>query len=162
MIQELEQLIDTEIEQYENIVKLETEKKEILIKADSEALLNIDSQMLDVILIINNTSEKRKALCEKMNIMTSSMSEIIGYLKNVDTEAAERFEEKKVLINDYAKKIGDLERTNIELTKHGIEFANKTLDAILKGFSVTPQEYNEHGRSVSGEELKISMIEEEA
>lgn len=162
MIQELEQLIDIEIEQYENIVRLNTEKKEILIKADSEALLKIDLQILDVIQIINNACEKRKALCEKMDIMTSSMSEIIGYLKNVDADAAVRFESKKKIINDYAKQIADLERTNQELTKHGIEFANKTLDAILKGFTVTSQEYNEHGRSVASEELKISMIEEEA
>lgn len=161
-ILELENLIDNEIEQYKVIEKLYIDKKEILMKADCDGLLKVDSKILDVVQNINKIAQKRKDISEKMDIMTPSLSEIIGYLKNKDENAAKRFDEKKTTVNDLAKSIDSLEKINIGLTQHGIQFTNKTLEAILRGAAVSTKEYNEHGKNISNENLEISSIVEEA
>ena len=55
-ILELENLIDSEIEQYKTIEKLYVEKKEILLHAKSDELLKIDAKILDVVQNISNIS----------------------------------------------------------------------------------------------------------
>lgn len=159
---QLENLIDEEIEQYRTIEKLYVDKKEILMKADSENLLKVDSKILDVVQNINNIADKRKEVSEKMGILTPSISEIIGYLKAKDAQAAIRFEEKKNIVKELSQRITDLERANLELTQHGLLFTNKTLEAILKGAGMATQEYNDQGRNISNENLEMSSIVEEA
>jgi hypothetical protein len=161
-ILELESLINQEIEEYKNIEKLYIDKKEILIKADGEKLLGIDSLILDAVQNVNNISTKRKSLSEKMNIMTGSMSEIIGFVKSKDKTMAQRFEEKKKEINRLSERLADLDRVNAALAQHGIQLTNKTLEVILKGLAVPNQEYNKHGQSVSPEQPEMSSIVEEA
>lgn len=161
-ILELENLIDNEIEQYKIIEKLYVDKKEILTQAKSEELLQVDAKILDVVQNISNIANKRKNISKKMNLMSDSLSEMIGFLKTKDADAAKRFEEKKVVINELTQSIVLLEKTNMDLTRHGIQFTNKTLEAILKGAAVATQEYNEHGKNISNENLEMSSIIEEA
>ena len=89
-ILELENLIDSEIEQYKTIEKLYVEKKEILLHAKSDELLKIDAKILDVVQNISNISAKRKEVSEKLGIMTPSLSEIIGLLRTKDPESVPR------------------------------------------------------------------------
>ena len=93
-ILELENLIDSEIEQYKTIEKLYVEKKEILLHAKSDELLKIDAKILDVVQNISNISAKRKEVSEKLGIMTPSLSEIIGLLRTKDPESVPRFRTK--------------------------------------------------------------------
>ena len=60
-----------------------------------------------------------------------------------------------------AKKIFELERTNLELVKHGIFLTNKTIEAMLKGVSSVTKEYNRKGQNISKEQLEMSSIIEE-
>ena len=93
--------------------------------------------------------------------MTPSLSEIIGLLRTKDPESVPRFEQKQKTVRELSKKISELERANLELTKHGLQFTNKTLEAILKGASLNNQEYNEHGKSVQAELPEMSSIVED-
>ena len=160
-ILELENLIDSEIEQYKKIEELYIEKKEILMHAKCEELLKIDAKILDVIQSIGNISAKRKEISEKLGIMTPSLSEIIGFLRIKEPESVKRFEEKQKTVRELSKRISNLEKTNLELTKHGLQFTNKTLEAILKGASPSNQEYNAHGQSVQSEFPGMSSIVED-
>ena len=160
-ILELENLIDSEIEQYEQIEQLYIEKKEILLHAKSEELLKIDAKILDVIQNISNISAKRKEISEKLGIKTPSLSEIIGLLRTKDPESVPRFEQKQKTVRELSERIAKLEKSNPELTKHGLQFTNKTLEAILKGASLSNQEYNAHGQSVQAELPEMSSIVED-
>ena len=78
---ELENLIDSEIEEYKKIELLLLEKKEILSNAKSEELMDVDLRILDVIQNISNVSIKREDVSKDMNLGICSISEIIKYLK---------------------------------------------------------------------------------
>lgn len=161
-IENLEKYIDEEITGYKDIEKLYIDKKEILVHGKSNDLLNIDSRILNTLQSINNVVSKRVDLLLKLNIKKPNMSEIINYLKETQPTAVSRFEEKKKVINDLSKKISKLEKLNLELTKHGINMTNKTLEAILKSVTVTTKEYDQRGKNISGENLEMSSIVEEA
>ncbi len=163
-ILELENLIDSEIEEYKKIEILFIEKKEILSQSRRNELLDIDTRILDVIQSISNIADKRENVSKDLNLGICSITEIVSYLtdKNVDPGIITRFKEKQVQIQEMSHRIATLDKINAELAEHGLEFTTKTLEAILKGFKLSNQEYNEHGRSVPLEPLDISSIIEEA
>ena len=74
----------------------------------------------------------------------------------------ERFEQKKKDINELSKRITKLEKLNLELTKHGINMTNKTLEAILRSVTISTNEYDKRGKNIAGEHLEMSSIVEEA
>ena len=161
-IVELEKYIDEEISGYKTIEKLYTDKKEILIHGKSDELLNVDARILDTLKGVNNIMTKRVSVLSKLNIKKPNMSEIIKFLRQNEPSAVERFEEKKKQINELSKKISKLEKLNLELTKHGINMTNKTLEAILKSVSISTNEYDKRGKNIAGENLEMSSIVEEA
>ena len=161
-IVELEKYIDEEISGYETMEKLYTDKREILIHGKSDELLNVDSLILNTLKSVNNTVTKRVGVLSKLNIKKPNMSEIIKFLRQNEPSAVERFEEKKKQINELSKKISKLEKLNLELTKHGINMTNKTLEAILKSVSISTNEYDKKGKNIAGENLEMSSIVEEA
>ena len=159
---ELEKYIDEEISGYETMEKLYTDKREILIHGKSDKLLNVDALILNTLKSVNNTVTKRVGVLSKLNIKKPNMSEIIKFLRQNEPSAVERFEEKKKQINELSKKISKLEKLNLELTKHGINMTNKTLEAILKSVSISTNEYDKRGKNIAGENLEMSSIVEEA
>ena len=161
-IVELEKYIDEEISGYETMEKLYTDKREILIHGKSDELLNVDALILNTLKTVNNTVTKRVGVLSKLNIKKPNMSEIIKFLRQNEPSAVERFEEKKKQINELSKKISKLEKLNLELTKHGINMTNKTLEAILKSVSISTNEYDKRGKNIAGENLEMSSIVEEA
>ena len=71
----------------------------------------------------------------------------------------------KSVNNTVTKRVGvlsKLEKLNLELTKHGINMTNKTLEAILKSVSISTNEYDKRGKNIAGENLEMSSIVEEA
>ncbi len=161
-IVELEKYIDEEISGYQTMEKLYTDKREILIHGKSDELLNIDALILKTLKSVNNTVTKRVGVLSKLNIKKPNMSEIIKFLRQNEPSAVERFEEKKKQINELSKKISKLEKLNLELTKHGINMTNKTLEAILKSVTISTNEYDKRGKNIAGENLEMSSIVEEA
>ena len=161
-IVELEKYIDEEIGGYQTMEKLYTDKREILIHGKSDELLNVDALILNTLKSVNNTVTKRVGVLSKLNIKKPNMSEIIKFLRQNEPSAVERFEEKKKQINELSKKISKLEKLNLELTKHGINMTNKTLEAILKSVSISTNEYDKRGKNIAGENLEMSSIVEEA
>lgn len=161
-IVELEKYIDEEISGYETMEKLYTDKREILIHGKSDELLNVDALILNTLKSVNSTVTKRVGVLSKLNIKKPNMSEIIKFLRQNEPSAVERFEEKKKQINELSKKISKLEKLNLELTKHGINMTNKTLEAILKSVSISTNEYDKRGKNIAGENLEMSSIVEEA
>lgn len=158
----LEKIVEEEISGYEKIEKLYMDKKEILIRGKSDDLLNIDSKILNTFQNINKIAMKRVGILNELDIKTPNMSAIIEFANKNNPEIAKRFEEKKKIINELSSNISKLEKLNLELTKHGINITNKTLEAILKSLTVTTNEYNQRGQNIAGEHLEMSSIVEEA
>lgn len=161
-IKELENIIDKEIDGYKKIEKLYIDKKEILVHGKGTDLYDVDTKIVNTYKKINDLSEARKSVTKSMDIPTFSMTDIINKIRKTDEQTAQVFEEKKAVVNELAQKIFQLERTNIELTKHGIYLTNKTIEAMLKGVSSVNKEYNQKGQSLANERLEMSSIIEEA
>lgn len=161
-IQELENLIDKEIDGYKNIEKLYTDKKETLVHGKGTDLYDLDAKIIDTYKQITNLSEARKNVTKSLDIPTFSITDIINKVKNTDEQAAKKFEAQKAQVNELAQRIFKLEKINLELTKHGIYLTNKTIEAMLKGANAVNKEYNQKGRNISNEQLKMSSIVEEA
>ena len=161
-IHELENLIDKEIDGYKNIEKLYTDKKEILIKGKATDLYDLDAKIINTYKTINDLSEARKSVTKALDIPTFSITDIINKIKNTDEKAAKKLAEKKAEVNELAKRIYKLEKINIELTKHGMLFTGKTIEAMLKGVTAVNKEYNAKGLNIANDQLKMSSIIEEA
>ena len=97
-----------------------------------------------------------------MNIPTFSMTDIINNLKETDAIAAKKFEEKKETVNKLAHRIFELEKTNLELLKHGMHVTNRTLEIIIRGLQPITKEYNQKGQNITKNQLEMSSIIEEA
>ena len=82
--------------------------------------------------------------------------------KDTIRETAKKFEMKKTKVNELAHRIFELERTNIELIKHGMHVTNKTLEIIIKGLKPITNEYNQKGQNIAKQHLEMSSIIEEA
>lgn len=160
-IKELETIIDKEIDGYKNIEKLYADKKEILIHGKGSDLYEVDAQIMDTYKSINNTCEARKTLTKSLNIPTFSLTDIINKVRNNDEETAQKLEAKKAEVNALAHKIYELERTNMELIKHGMHITNKTLEIIIRGLKPITNEYNQRGQNITKEQLEMSSIIEE-
>ena len=161
-IEKLENIIDSEINGYEKIEKLYADKKELLIKGKANDLHTIDEKITDEYKNITSFAEQRKNMSETMNMPTFSMTDIINNIKKEDEKAALKFEEKKAKVNELAKRIFELERTNLELLKHGMHVTNKTLEIIIKGLQPITKEYNQKGENITKNQLEMSSIIEEA
>lgn len=166
MIQEqlktLENIIDKEIDGYKNIEKLYIDKKEILIHGKGTDLYEVDTKIIDTYKNINNLSETRKSITKSMNIPTFSLTDLINKIRTEDEVTAKKFEQKRDEVKELAQKIYKLEKINVELVKHGIYITNKTIEAMLKGVSISTKEYNNKGKNISNEQLEMSSIIEEA
>lgn len=161
-IQKLQSIIDEEINGYENIEKLYIDKKEILMHGKGTDLYEIDSKIIDTYKNITNLSEARKEVTKSMDIPTFSITDIINKVKSQDEIAAKNFEAKKAKVNELAHKIFELEKVNMDLTKHGMYLTGKTIEAMLKGVSSANKEYNQKGQNIAKEQLEMSSIVEEA
>ena len=161
-ITKLENIVDKEIDGYKNIEKLYVDKKEILMRGKGTDLYDIDSKIINAYKNLNDLTEVRKTITKAWNIPTFSMTDLINFVKKEDVVAAENFAKKKEEVSTLAKKIFELERTNLELVKHGIFLTNKTIEAMLKGVSSVTKEYNRKGQNISKEQLEMSSIIEEA
>ncbi|MBS4759934.1 MAG: flagellar export chaperone FlgN [Clostridium sp.] len=161
-IEKLENIIDTEIKGYKNIEKLYADKKEILIHGKGTDLFAIDEKITDEYKNISSCAEARKNLSKTMNIPTFSMTDIINNLKETDAIAAKKFEEKRETVNKLAHRIFELEKTNLELLKHGMHVTNRTLEIIIKGLQPITKEYNQKGQNITKNQLEMSSIIEEA
>ena len=161
-IQKLENIIDSEINGYQHIEKLYVDKKELLIKGKADSLHSIDEQIMNTYKNINSCAEERKQVSASMNLPSFSLTDIINKVKECDSQKAQKFEEKKATVNELAQKIYQLERTNVELLKHGMHITNKTLEIIIKGLKPITNEYNQKGQNIAKEHLEMSSIIEEA
>lgn len=161
-IRTLENLIDREIDGYKNIEKLYIDKKEILIHGKGTDLYDVDSKIVNTYKNLNDLSEKRKNITKDLNIPTFSMTDLINNIREQDLQTAEKLEQKRLAVKELAQNIFQLERTNLELVKHGIHMTNKSIEIILSGASPITKEYNQKGQNISKEQLEMSSIIEEA
>lgn len=161
-IQKLENIIDSEINGYQHIEKLYVDKKELLIKGKADSLHAIDEQIMNTYKNISSCAEERKQVSASMNLPSFSLTDIINKVKENDEQKAQKFEEKKATVNELAQKIYQLERTNIELLKHGMHVTNKTLEIIIKGLKPITNEYDKKGQNIAKQHLEMSSIIEEA
>lgn len=161
-ISKLENIIDNEINGYQHIEKLYVDKKELLIKGKADDLHTIDEQIMNTYKNINACAEARKQVSVTMNLPSFSLTDIINKIKESDETAARKFEEKKGVVNELAKKIYQLERTNLELLKHGMHVTNKTLEIIIRGLKPITNEYDKKGQNIAKQHLEMSSIVEEA
>lgn len=142
---------------YETMEELYKIKQEALIEGKCEELGNVDGKILDNNELIKTLNNERVEVSNNTPI-----SNIIEMAKNQSNPLEKDFVEVQKKLNSLAKSIGLLETSNMELIKHGLTMADKTLNIIVNAFLPHTSEYNKLGKSVEKQEIRISSVEEEA
>lgn len=158
----LEEIIDKEIDVYESLEDLCKQKKEFLQYNKVEELSEIDSKILDKFEIVKSYTETRKKISNKISGSDMSLSEIIKQTLEIDIEQSKRFENKKAKINKLEKSIKNIEAINLNLIKHGMTMVGKILQIIFDHLNISTNEYNQKGKIINQDELRLSSVNEEA
>ena len=158
----LENSLDREITLYEELENLYSQKKEVLISNNTDELLEIDTQILNKMKIIQDMVQERLNISQSITDKEVLLSEIIEKCRQIDEKQAQRLEEKKEKINSLVKNLQKLDTINEELTKHGIKLSSKILQIILNNVLINSTEYDKKGKVINNpNDLKISSINKE-
>lgn len=159
---ELNGIIDEEIEAYEALHELYELKQAVLVQGKSDALWDIDSQILKKADNIKEINKKRKEVALYLGDENLTMSQIIEKAKDANGALAENLDIKKKKLKVLAKSLILLENTNMTLVKHGLTMVGKTLDIIIGVLSPQAQgQYDKHGQNIGTNDNFTSSIEEE-
>lgn len=163
MIVKFKDVIDEEIQAYESLGKLYEIKQSILVQGKSDALWDIDAQILERAENIREIDKKRKEVARYLGNEDLTMSEIIEKAKQANDPLVEKLETQKTKLRILAKSLSLQEDTNMTLIKHGLKMVGKTLDIIVGALlpQVQAGQYNKSGQSVKSDKSLISSIVEE-
>ncbi len=151
-------LMDKEIALYKQLRQLYSAKKIILIKNDITNLQEVDSKIIKIVDFIKIIGLKRLNITEKK---FPNISSLISYAKLKHPQYVEKLEQQRVEIKILAKEINALEKTNIELIKHGIILTDNKLNLIIKLCQSKTTNYSSKGQSES-ENFVLSTVVQEA
>ena len=159
-LNELREILNEEIVNYSEIKMLFEEKKKILTYEGVDKLVNIDMEITEKINSIKKTAVKRDYLSSELGIKDFKISDLIEATRKNEKELCEQFQAQKEKLSELAEDILTLDKTNRELTKHGIKIANKTLQLIFDGINVKQGEYNSKGKSTDNGVIYSSISED--
>ena len=148
------QMLDNTISVYEELLELYKEKKKVLLTPKNNELLRIvDEKILAQVNTVKKVNAKREEFCNE-NEISSTQKECPQFEKKLS--------EQKVKINEVAEEMALVEKTNVELIKHGLVMSDKLLDIIISAATPQTDNYDMHGKNVDTSELSISSIVEDA
>ena len=157
------QMLDDTITVYQELLDLYKEKKQALLTPKNNEILRVvDEKILAHINTVKNVNEKREEFCKENDIEPAKISTLIELASKDNKEFEEILSEQKVKINEVAQEIALIEKTNVELIKHGLIMSDKLLDIIISAAMPQTVNYDMHGKNVDTSELSISSIVEDA
>lgn len=164
MLIKFKDLVDEEIQAYESLGDLYNLKQSILVQGKSDALWDIDAQILLKADNIKELNQKRREIAGYLGSEDLTMSEIIEKAKNADKVLANKLESQKTKLQILAKSLTLQESTTMTLIQHGLTMVGKTLDIIVGALlpQVQGGQYNRSGKNVEGDKSLISSVVEEA
>ena len=154
-------VIDEEIEAYESLGELYDIKQSILIQGKSDALWDVDAQIITKADNIKALSTKRKEVAGYLGDENYTLSEIIEKAKIADKNIANNLEGKRTKIKLLIKSLSLQEKTNMTLIKHGLIMVGKSMEIFISAFSPHTSHYNKDGKNIESYENHISSIIEE-
>lgn len=162
-LQQIKEIVDEEIQAYESLGDLYTVKQSILVQGKSDALWDVDAQIISRADIIRSINQKRKNLFKYMGDENMSMSQIIEKAKASNEPIVENLEMQRTKLRILAKSLSLQEKTNMSLIKHGLTMVGKSIEIIVG--AVMPElkrgHYNSSGHNVDMDKSEISSIVEE-
>lgn len=163
MIVKFKDVIDEEIQAYESLGKLYEIKQSLLVQGKSDALWDIDAQIVERAENIREIDKKRKEVARYLGNEDLTMSEIIEKAKQANDPLVDKLETQKTKLRILAKSLSLQEDTNMTLIKHGLTMVGKTLDIIVGALlpQVQVGQYNKSGQSIKSDKSLISSIVEE-
>lgn len=157
------QMLDDTITVYQELLDLYKEKKQALLTPKNNEILRVvDEKILAHINAVKNVNEKREEFCKENDIDPAKISTLIEFASKDNKEFEEILSEQKVKINEVAQEIALIEKTNVELIKHGLIMSDKLLDIIISAAMPQTDNYDMHGKNIDTSELSISSIVEDA
>ena len=159
---EFKEVIDEEIQAYESLGNLYEIKQSILVQGKSDALWDVDAQIIAKADNIKELNKKRKKVAGYLGDENFTMSDIIEKAKSTNDEIAGKLEVQKTKLNILAKTLILQEKTNITLVKHGLTMVGKTLDIIIGAFMPQSSQYDKSGKNIESDKSLISSVVEEA
>lgn len=155
-------IIDEEIQAYEALGDLYEMKQSILVQGKSDALWDIDAQIIDKANNIRNLNKKRRAAAKYLGNEDYTLSEIIENAKKANDGLAESLVSQREKLQILSKTLSLQEKTNMTLVKHGLTMVGKTLDIIVGVLAPqTKGHYDKNGHNIGTDKSLISSVVEE-
>ena len=156
-------MIDDAIASYEDLLELYKQKKQLLLTRNVKNLSDLDNKIVEQVEIITKINNIRDNYCEKHGIATPArITELIDMAAKDNPEFSESYKRKKVKIREVADEIALLNRTNVELIKHGLIMSDRSLDIIISAAVPQTTNYNKQGKNIETSGMSISSIVEDA
>lgn len=158
---QFKEVVDEEIQAYENLGELYQIKQSYLIQGKSDALWDIDAQIVDQAKDIRELNKKRKEVAGYLGNENFTMTDIIEKAKFSNDELLNSLESQKIKLKLLSKTLSLQEKTNMSLVKHGLNMVGKTLDIFMKAISPEAQgQYNHQGQNIKSENLVSSVVKD--
>lgn len=163
MLIKFKEVVDEEIQAYELLGELYEIKQSILVQGKSDALWDIDAQIVSKADNIKELNKKRKEIAKYLGNEDFTLSEVIEKAKKANDSIADKLETQKAKLKILAKSLTLQEDTNMTLIKHGLTMVGKTLDILVGALMPQMQsgQYNNLGQSVKSDKSMISSVVEE-
>ena len=162
MLIKFKEVIDEEIQAYETLDELYSIKQSILVQRKSDALWDIDSQIVKEAEIIKEINKKRKNVAKYLGNEDITLAEVIEKAKQSNKDLADKLSNQKERLNLLSNSLSHRENTNLHLIKHGLVMVQKTLDIIVDAIVPQTKQYNKDGKNTEMDKSLISSIIEEA
>lgn len=159
---EFKEIIDEEIQAYESLGDLYEMKQSILIQGKSDALWDIDAQIVKRAENIKELNKKRKEVAKYLGNENFTISEVIEKAKSANDSIVDKLESQKAKLKILANSLTLQESTNMTLVKHGLTMVGKTFDIIVGALLPHAKQYNNLGQNVNCDKSLVSSIVEEA
>lgn len=163
MLIKFKDVVDEEIQAYELLGELYKIKQSILVQGKSDALWDIDAQIIARADNIKALNQKRREIARYLGNEDITMSEIIEKAKKADDVLAQKLQSQQTKLQILSKSLILQEDTNMNLIKHGLTMVGKTIDIIVGALlpQIQSGQYNSSGKSVESDKSLISSIVEE-
>lgn len=161
-LDEINNIIETQIDVYKNIKDLYNKKRNILIAGDLNLLEKIDNEIITKANEVNKYELKRQMLCKDLGICQngSNLGEIIAFAENNNCNA-QNFINMKETINSLVDEIKELDKINRTLISKTSEIIDNTIKIITNNTCINTCEYNNTGKKIENKGLELSSIIEE-
>lgn len=163
-ILKFKEVIDEEIQAYELMGELYNIKQSLLVQGKSDALWDIDAQIIDRANKIREINKKRKEVAKYLGDENLTISEVIEKAKESGDSLSDTLQSQKTKLRILAKSLTLQEDTNMTLIKHGLKMVGKTIDIIVEAIMPQAQvgQYDKQGHNIETDKSLISSVIEEA